>query len=1156
MTAAIDLAELQRLVQAVEPAALFLPSRLLRRIIKYDRGVPGFGLVVPHRRSLVISRDSLLRIITPEECAQLPQRDLPATLILIACPNPATLAATPRTATLLKFWRTLFHTHVHRALEQRFTGPAGTQLLRDRIQQLGQAAFAEIRTVLQKEDYLLPPRDDRETYVEFAAVYLELRYFARPLLASYFPGLDTLDSVDSLLAQDLDADALWTATRLPGAPDPVIPAETRSDDDEAPPLPAGGSIPPSTPNYRLLKKWKRLAKKATADGNIVRAALSWRQAVEVAAPKQVQEFRTAARTALEQFGERLRAALDLLQFDPVQWRKALSPLLKPAMQGFWPVEARLLYDLQRVCVDHERELYAIDLVQWALALGRRPLKRPVPCQREFLKLRHLRSAVRRLRRARIGDHERARLNELLGAALHHAEDRLRVQFRPLVRGALTEVGLVPRNLPERVAQNKLIEELLDRISDRGFLSLGDLRDSLSRNGLKLPDLCQAPAEPSTAPNGIGAKVKSLLCGVRKFFLGDPLIRADRRLALALDGVYRRGEIYLRWLQRLSSVPFATVLGRLVTLYLVLPFGTAFVALEGVQHIVGPLTRLLTGTHVQLLHPEIPVPIPGRPHPLHVSVPVIVAGIFIFGLLHSASFRRLVGWTLRSVYRGLHTLVVEWPARLLQLPAVRAVLESRPFRFLLGYVFKPLLAAVPVYLALRGCGVEGVPLLAGTGAVFATASLFLNTRLGRDLEELLTDAVVRTWQHLSFALIPALLRFILAVFRQLVEGIDRWLYRVDEWLRFRKGEGRLSVVAKPVLGFFWFFVTYLVRVCVNLFIEPTINPIKHFPVVTVAGKLLGPFYPLVLKSVSAQLLPLGTVVAWGVAWTTVIFMPGFFGFLVWEFKENWKLYEANRPRKLGPVLIGHHGETMLRLLRPGFHSGTIPKLWTKLRRAERAAFRGRGHAAARKRHEELHHVVECLRHFFERELILLLNESGRLDGGRPTLGAVRLSTNRITVVIEWPGSDQGDLELWFEELAGWLVVGVHQPGWSAVLDGPQRWALEMALAGLYKKAGVDLVREQVEAVLGAVRWEYSIVAEGIRLDGDTGSQEKVCSLTEEPASPGQACSPEKLLYRGMPFTWSAWVIGWEAGGGQPEISTAVAGLKRVLPLPDTREAVQA
>ena len=41
----------------------------------------------------------------------------------------------------------------------------------------------------------------------------------------------------------------------------------------------------------------------------------------------------------------------------------------------WSAEARLLYDLQKACVDSEREVYALDLVEWALSIGKRPIKR-------------------------------------------------------------------------------------------------------------------------------------------------------------------------------------------------------------------------------------------------------------------------------------------------------------------------------------------------------------------------------------------------------------------------------------------------------------------------------------------------------------------------------------------------------------------------------------------------------------------------------------------------------------------------------------------------------------------------------------------------------------------------------------------------------------
>ncbi len=55
--------------------------------------------------------------------------------------------------------------------------------VRQRIAAIGDIEFEEIRLVLRQEDYLLPPKDDRTVYVEFAAVYLELRYFVPELAA-------------------------------------------------------------------------------------------------------------------------------------------------------------------------------------------------------------------------------------------------------------------------------------------------------------------------------------------------------------------------------------------------------------------------------------------------------------------------------------------------------------------------------------------------------------------------------------------------------------------------------------------------------------------------------------------------------------------------------------------------------------------------------------------------------------------------------------------------------------------------------------------------------------------------------------------------------------------------------------------------------------
>src|SRR6185437_3174853 len=84
------------------------------------------------------------------------------------------------------------------------------------------------------------------------------------------------------------------------------------------------------------------------------------------------------------------------------------------------------------------------------------------------------------------------------------------------------------------------------------------------------------------------------------------------------------------------------------------------------------------------------------------------------------------------------------------------------------------------------------------------------------------------------------------------------------------------------------------------------------------------------------------------------VPGIFGFLAWELKENWRLYRANQSPTLDPVMVGSHGEQVVHLIRPGFHAGTLPKLYARIRRA-------RG-PAVRRGEEGLHHVETAVRRF--------------------------------------------------------------------------------------------------------------------------------------------------------------------------------------------------
>ena len=74
--------------------------------------------------------------------------------------------------------------------------------------------------------------------------------------------------------------------------------------------------------------------------------------------------------------------------------------------------------------------YALDLVEWALSAGRKPIKRPLPSQRSVLVIKHLRNAAQRLTMARLSDSDRQHFGGLLQAALQQCEERLRARFRP------------------------------------------------------------------------------------------------------------------------------------------------------------------------------------------------------------------------------------------------------------------------------------------------------------------------------------------------------------------------------------------------------------------------------------------------------------------------------------------------------------------------------------------------------------------------------------------------------------------------------------------------------------------------------------------------------------------------------------------------------
>jgi hypothetical protein len=1113
---------LQRRLQEVEPAALLVPPRILRRVIKHHCGLGGLGLRVPHRKSYILPRDDLLRIASAGELGLPPDQTLPVTVLLFSAPAPGQLAATPAGKVLLRCWRMLFHSHVHLALDRlRAAGRLDDASMQERIHRIGRVEFEEAREVLRQENYLLAsatggpgtalwPADLSGAYEEFAAVYLELCYFDPHRRRQFFPAAIGFQMIEAVLAEDVDGDELFRRTRLQGACDPDQDAtpekpETReevTDQDEPERAPPGWL------------RWR--ADVASRRGNQVRAAVLRQRAIPLSPPSQAGALRAAARAEIEKLVSRLQRALQFRRGAEADWSRCLLAVLPAASRGLWNREGRLLYDLQKVCVDCERDIFAVDLVEWVESGFQRPIKRLLPDQPLVLTVKHLRTAASRLPVARMPDAERVRLSELLQAALHDTEHRLRQTLHPRLVAALDAVGLTPGRTAEAVSRDKVVEELLDRVVETGRLAIGDLRDALARNRVKLPDL-RGPVE---------------------FFRGDPLIRLNRRLAAGLDGIYHRGEIYLRWMQRLSSLFFGNPVGRVLTLYLILPVLGSLFILKGIDGLSeeGHKYLGLPELHTfdidsfivlckHLIHGKAP---PAELNALNVwSFPLLA--LFLLPLFHSPAFRRGVGLGLYYLWRGLRGFLYDLPSAILRLPLIRRVLQSRPYLLFYQFIGKPLAWTAPVVFLLWLMDVPPEVLLLVSAGVLIVVSALINTRAGLLVEEAATDWLVHTWEMVRNDLLPGLFRWVMWLSRRVREQVEEGMYRVDEWLRFRTGEGRFSFVAKLFLGLVWFVITYVVRFAINLLVEPQINPIKHFPVVTVSHKLMLLIAEPIASVVAARL---GTSLARARTMTVAVLsgVPGIFGFLAWELKENWRLYRANQSPTVDPVMVGSHGEHVIHLIRPGFHAGTLPKLYARLRRA-------RG-SAERKGEEGLHHVKEALRHFVERDLIAVLASSHTWGTNHTlTAGEIHLATNRIRFELRLEASNAAPVCIDLANRGGRLVAGVDQIGWLVLIGDDQRKAFRDALAGFYKLSGVDFVREQIAARLPpGSDYEFTPDELIVWLDGGRsltrGVAYKLAHPDERPrplATAMDASVPpntRKFLFAENSLFWADWVEQWE------------------------------
>jgi hypothetical protein len=383
-----------------------------------------------------------------------------------------------------------------------------------------------------------------------------------------------------------------------------------------------------------------------------------------------------------------------------------------------------------------------------------------------------------------------------------------------------------------------------------------------------------------------------------------------------------------------------------------------------------------------------------------------------------------------------------------------------------------------------------------------------------------------------------------LFREFTGALEWVLARGEDWLRLRGRAGPLAVAVRVAAGLVWFPIAFLLRFYLVVLIEPMVNPIKLplsilfakfvYPILALLGlfTLNPPTSPLV-----GELAPfLSGPVAWLLVIGTFYLLPDAVTFLFWEMRENWRLYRANRPVTLKPAAVGPHGETVDGLLHLGFHSGTVPRLFGKLRTSERQAARTDEWRFARTHRQALSGVEEAVSRFVIREFAELVNLSPLWGPKRLSVGRVRLGTNRIRVELLLDGSAAAVLE--WEDRSGWLVAGWADPGWLAALPPEPARVLENALAYLYKRAGVDFVREHVRAELPMAAEHFDFVPAGLLvwygpresapvLYDFTHRAEELRPRTPDNLHPaaGPTLEARRLMFGRVKLTWSEWLAGW-------------------------------
>ncbi|BBM84740.1 hypothetical protein [Candidatus Uabimicrobium amorphum] len=729
--------------------------------------------------------------------------------------------------------------------------------------------------------------------------------------------------------------------------------------------------------------------------------------------------------------------LNLDERDRADFQDFINYLSAKIRRERWSTERFILLDLENAYIDGNTKFCELSIRSWLFSFGKEKLITPLLYNGQMRRLKHLRSAYKKTQKMKLEQHLLEKYVDTVRKALDKTKQKISEQIKPVVTAAMEEQNFPCKTLDQKMAFHKVRQGYLNIIGEDGYSYFARLRDLVSRNRMALENL-----------------------ETKQVFTGDQLIKLDRLLGKKLRGIHRPAELYIHFLQIVSAMFFGTPTGRFMCKFFFFPFGGAVILMVLLQILLEhfmPNIDLISGPYI-------------------LSTGVVLQ--LFFYVEHSRTWLKKFIWKpIKYVGTAPIQLLRKFPTviqKTLILPFTGSVIlfSALYFRFHREILlYKPAHWSHAYYYEIIYT------------ACVVIAFIFFNSRLGIIVKNTFIEFIALIVQALGRGVLLRFLSFLLYLSRITLEKIEHASYIVSDYLRLIYGARYTTSLFKAIMALIWFPLAYIITLYIVLFLEPQINPLK-FPIVSITYKLLLVFPEVYLQlifmiqNIANAMLP--PIMAYTFAWFTGFVFTGLFGFLSWELKENWQLYKENWRKSIAPNRIGRKGKTIVQFLRPGFHSGTIPHLFDKLRHARiKMQQNQRDFSPVLPLKREMEVVEHELKTYIKRDFILMLQMHPLFDEKFTIdIENVACTYNTIHTTIAMKNtSEVYRFTIYFQEKNNHLISTIKFSegdihNWSR----GQQQVFAYLLAVFYKKSAVDFVREHIEFRLHKRYPDYKLYEE--------------------------------------------------------------------------------